>query len=151
MPENIFEYRQNKSTSQAVAWLLKDRTEKKAAVLVITDAANNFPSIDHTLIVSMLASFGATKQVAIIIRQYLKKRTQFVQIESEKSSKWLPEAGIFAGALVSGILFNVGTALQIIDKPYMSKNADDKGSVLTKPSDIVTWEQTTKTEHIDQL
>lgn len=67
MPENIFVYRQGKSVSQAVAWLLKDRTDKKPAVLVMTDAKNAFPSLDDNLLVGMVASFGTTEHVTTII------------------------------------------------------------------------------------
>ena len=61
--------------SQAVAWLLKDRKDKHSLMLVTTDTKNAFPSLDHNLLLGMIASFGATEQVTTIVNQYLKKRT----------------------------------------------------------------------------
>ena len=78
MPEFFFGYRPGKSTFQAMAWLLKDRMDNNPAVLVMTNTQNAFASLDHNLLLGMMASFGATELVTTIINQYLKKRTQFV-------------------------------------------------------------------------
>ena len=98
-----------------------------------------------------MESFGATKQVTTIIKHYLKKRSQFAQIEAERSSKWSPEAGIYAGSVLSGVLLNIGTASQIINKPYMTKFADDSGARVKEPTGNVSWEQAVKYELLDQL
>ena len=103
-------------------------TAKSPSVLVMTGARNAFASLDHSLLLGLMESFGATKQVTTIIEQYLKRRTQFVQIEDERSSKWSPEAGIYAGSVLSGVLFSIGTASQIINKPHMTNFADDSGA-----------------------
>ena len=117
----------------------------------MTLAKNAFTSLDHNLLLGMMESFGATKQVTTIIKHYLKKRSQFVQIEAERSSKWSPEAGIYAGSVLSGVLFNIGTASQIINKPYMTKFADDSGARVKEPTGNVSWEQAVKYELLDQL
>ena len=66
-----------------------------------------------------------------MISQYLKQRTQFVQVGREKSMKWTPEGGVFAGAVLAGTLYNIGTSSQSIDAPPMSEYADDCGAVVT--------------------
>ena len=124
---------------------------KNPAVLVMTDAKKAFFSLNHNLLLGMVTSFGATEQVTINIKHYLKNRTQFDQIESERTSKWCPEAGIFAGAVLSGMFFNIGRAPQIIRKPYMSNFADDNGAVIKETPANVTWEQATVSELMDQL
>ena len=45
----------------------------------MTDVKNAFASLDHNLLLGMMASFGASEQVPIIINQYLKKSSQFVE------------------------------------------------------------------------
>ena len=99
----------------------------------------------------MFESFGATNHVTKLLEQYLKRRTQFVQIGDEKSAKWSPEAGIYAGAVLSGVLFNIGTASQVIKRPHMSKFADDSGARVEEPKGVAKWEQAVKNELLDQL
>ena len=121
-------------------------TKKSPNVLVMTDARNAFASLDHSLLLGMFESFGATNHVTKLIEQYLKRRTQFVQIGDEKSAKWSPEAGIYAGSVLSGVLFNMGTASQVIKRPHMSKFADDSGAKVEEPKGVVKWEQAVKNE-----
>ena len=82
-----------------------EKTKKSPNVLVITDARNASASLEHSLLLGTIRSFGATNQVTKLIEQYLKRRTQFVQIGDEKSAKWSPEAGIYAGSVLSGVLY----------------------------------------------
>ena len=151
MPINIFGYRPGKSTSEAVEWLMSRKSEKSPNVLVMTDAKNAFASLDHSLLLGMFECFGATNHVTKLMEQFLKRRSQFVQIGDEKSAKWSPDSGIYAGSVLSGVLFNIGTASQVITRPHMSKFADDSGAKVEEPKGVVKWEQAVKNELLDQL
>ena len=118
---------------------MSSKTGKSPSVLVMTDARNAFASLDHSLLLGMIGSFGATNQVTKIIEQYLKRRSQFVQIEDVRSSRWSPEAGIYAGSVLSGVLYNIGSASQIIKKPHMTKFADDSGARVEEPKGTVVF------------
>ena len=149
MPINIFGYRPGRSTSEAVDWLMSRKSEKSPKVLVMTDAKNAFASLDHSLLLGMFECFGATNQVTKLMEQFLKRRSQFVQIGDEKSAKWSPDSGIYAGSVLSGVLFNIGTASQVIKRPHMSKFADDSGAKVEEPKGVVKWEQAVKNELLD--
>ena len=103
MPINIFGYRPGRSTSEAVDWLMSRKSEKSPNVLVMTDAKNAFASLDHSLLLGMFECFGATNHVTKLMEQFLKRRSQFVQIGDEKSAKWSPDSGIYAGSVLSGV------------------------------------------------
>ena len=128
-----------------------EKRKKIPSVLVMTDARNAFASLDHSLLLGMFGSFGATSHVTKLIEQYLKRRTQFVQIEDVRSSKWSPEDGIYAGSVLSGVLYNIASASQIIKKPHMTKFADDSGARVGEPKGAVKWEAAVKDELLDQL
>ena len=130
MPANVFGYVKGKSTEGAINHLIRSGKKGQPRVLVMTDAMNAFPSIEHSLIIGMLNAFGANAKVQNIMKNYLGGRTQFVQVGSQKTERWQPKDGIFAGAVLSGMLWNVGTTSQVLERPWMAKFADDNGSVL---------------------
>ena len=130
MPNNIFGYVKGKSTDGAINHLIRPGKKGQPRVLVMTDANNAFPSLDHSLIIGMLNAFGASTKVQEIMNKYLKGRAQFVQVGRVKTEIWWPKDGIFAGAVLSGMLWNVGTTSQVLERPGMAKFADDNGSMV---------------------
>ena len=87
MPKNIFGYVKKKSTADAINHIVNRKRTKSPMLLVMTDASNAFHSLDHELVTGMLAAYNAEPQVRAIIKQYIKNRSQYVQVKMAKTDE----------------------------------------------------------------
>ena len=102
LPQNMFGFRKNKSTSDALVTLLDKirihRSNGKKVALLALDASAAFDTIPHQLIIQSLKRFGAGPLMLAWSENFLKECEYYVQIGSARSSSWhCGEAGVGQG------------------------------------------------------
>lgn len=105
-------YRKLHSTETALLKIMDDLyrivDNKKAAVLIGLDLSAAFDTIDHEILTRRLElRFGVSGQALQWITTYLEGRSQFVKIQSEKSSSTRCDLGVPQGSVLGPFLFSV--------------------------------------------
>lgn len=79
--------------------------KKKAVVLVLLDLSAAFDTVDHTLLLSQLASIGVAGTALEWFRSYLSNRTQTVCLGDAKSTPSGMPYGVPRGSVLGPVLF----------------------------------------------
>jgi len=105
-------YRKQHSTETALVKILDDLyrviDEQKAAVLIGLDLSAAFDTIDHDTLINRLQSvFGVTGVALEWIEAYLRGRSQYVKIGSERSLRTPCDIGVPQGSVLGPFLFSI--------------------------------------------
>lgn len=102
-------FRSNRSTSMAVMELIdkiSTKTENKEyTVGLFIDLKKAFDTIDHRLLLRKLNRYGIRGVANSWLKQYLKNRTQYVQIKNNKSELMRVTCGVPQGSVLGPKLF----------------------------------------------
>src|SRR5881296_1134558 len=109
-------YRKQHSTETALVKILDDLyriiDEQKVAVLIGLDLSAAFDTIDHDTLINRLQSvFGVTGVALKWIEAYLRGRSQYVKIGSERSLTTPCDVGVPQGSVLGPFLFSIYTSL----------------------------------------
>merc|ERR1711867_194357 len=87
---------------------LKANEEDKSAVIYSTDLSAAFDTIDHKILKAKLEHYGFRESSGRILKSYLEKRRQYVEIQSKESEiKDCLDASVIQGSKLSGLLYNL--------------------------------------------
>ena len=104
--ENQYGFRSNRSTSSAVMNIIEDiataTDSKKHTIGVFIDL---FDTIDHSILISKLHSYGVRGIVLDWLSSYLDNRQQYVQYAANTSKKMQIQCGIPQGSVLGPKLF----------------------------------------------
>lgn len=129
---NQFGFRQLSSTSHAVLRLLDtvkklDDDSTDYVRLFALDLSKAFDRVPHHIISQRLSALPFPKQIINLVIDFLKDRSQYVQLEGNKSTLLPVNCGVPQGTVLGPILFNlVYDDLQVTNcGAYVNKFADD--------------------------
>ena len=88
----------------------KNLDKNKLGVLVSTDMTSAFDTVDHSILKKKLRYYGIEGRLMKVLDSYLDERTQYVEIQLEKSNvtKSL-KCSVVQGSKLSGILYTIYT------------------------------------------
>ena len=137
LPANMYGFRKNKSTCDALTSLLDTvrghRAQGKKVAVLALDATAAFDTLNHSLIIETLKRMGAGPLMLAWSSDFLSNCEYFVQIESTRSSSWsCGNAGVGQGKKFSPDFFNIGTMSQTLWCDFVESSlfADDGGDVV---------------------
>jgi len=118
LPSNMFGFRSNRSTQDAISSLL-DRVKtlkasgKTVAVLSV-DASAAFDLLSHELVLGSLKILGFGPRMIAWVQSFFHDCPQHVRIGASKSSSWTMDVGVGQGRKPSPDLFNIGYLTQCL-------------------------------------
>ena len=107
-------YRSSHSTETALVCIQNDIIcalgERQAVLLVLLDLSAAFDTVDHTILLSTLASLGIEGIALQWFRSYLTGRSQVTMVDGRKSRPAALTCGVPQGSVLGPILFTIYTA-----------------------------------------
>ena len=95
---------------------------KKAACIITTDLTAAYDTVDHEILVNKLKYHGISESAAVILSEFLKERTYFVEVQGFRSKVMKSiKASVIQGSKLAGILYTIYT-LEIPKLPIIMKN-----------------------------
>ena len=85
--------------------IIRDIDQKNGVILVLLDLSSAFDTIDHTILIQRLQSYGVKGSALNWFRSYLTSRTQRVFIQNEVSQVTSIPYGVPQGSILGPILF----------------------------------------------
>ena len=131
-----FGFRKGHSTTHATINLLEatlDGLEQKLKVGgVFLDISKAFDCVDHNILLKKLEHYGIRWTSLMWFESYLTNRSQYVEINGEKSETYKSEIGVVQGGTLSATLFILFTndIVQSSKKLKFSIYADDTSLVI---------------------
>lgn len=146
-----FGFRQNTSTNDAIAYLTNkiyqsiDSSTPSACVFI--DLAKAFDTISHKRVLEKLEDFGVRGICHKLFRDYLKNRTQYVNIDNNFSEPKTVLCGLPQGTVLAPIMFIIylNDILTLDIKGSIISFADDTAIYFTGNS----WEEVRHTVEVD--
>ena len=127
LPDNIFGYRPNRGTQDAISYLLDKihnyRADGFYVAAVAFDASSAFDIISHEVILKSLAICGSGNRFLKWSESFLKGCSNFVELDGVASKPWSLVTGSSQGRRLSPVYYNVGTMSPAI----LAKNSDFAG------------------------
>lgn len=111
--ENQFGFRKQRDTQQATLKLVNEvlptlGTETKA-IGIFLDFSKAFDTVDHSLLLSKLQSYGVRDLSFRLIKSYLTDRSHYVSFSQVSSSKKHTATGVPQGSVLGPLFFNIYT------------------------------------------
>ena len=104
-----FGFRKAHSTTHATINLLETALEGLDNNLktggVYLDISKAFDTVNHDILIAKLEHYGIRKNELMWFQSYLANRTQYVEIESEKSDEYVTNIAVPQGGTLSAMLF----------------------------------------------
>jgi len=118
LPSNMFGFRPNRSTQDAITSVLERvkllKNDGKKIALLSVDATAAFDLLSHELVLGSLQILGFGPRMIAWVKSFFEGCSQHVQIGSSKSSSWTTDVGVGQGRKPSPDLFNIGYLTQCI-------------------------------------
>lgn len=118
-----FGFRKHRSTELALLeqkeFILNSFEERKLALGIYVDFTKAFDYLDHSLLLRKLEYYGFRGTPLMLLKSYLSKRMQFVQINEHASGVKPILSGVPQGAILGPFLFNIF----VNDIPQIDKQA----------------------------
>lgn len=137
LPDTMYGFRPGRGTADAIIDITdeikSERAKGKKVILLCCDASCAFELCSRTLVVESLKILGAGPHLVSWVREYLEKRTSYVQLEEARSDSWEVDCGVIQGGITSPDFYNVLTITQSLWLPTRKRLrsfADDSGCVV---------------------
>lgn len=109
LDQHQYGFRANRSTQDAVGMLLSRASKlvdrKRKVAIIFLDIAKAFDSVSHDVLLKRIERLGVRGHVNELIRSYLQYRSQYVEVENEKSDSINVARGVPQGSCLGPLLF----------------------------------------------
>ena len=108
--ENQFGFRQNRSTIDALVELSENvrlnwLNCKQNTISTFLDLKKAFDTLDHQILLAKCSSYGLRGHVLKVLKSFLSRKFQYIEIGSKKSSMRSIKIGVLQGSIIGPLLF----------------------------------------------
>ena len=87
--------------------ILNDMNKGEVTLSILADFSKAFATVDYTVLIKKLSKLNMSPEFLHFILSYISDRSQYVQIDSNKSRHEKINCGVPQGSILGLILFNI--------------------------------------------